>query len=222
MLSKLWNWRNPQNRLYLHRMLNLFAALVPYIAVLVGMYVFHNAWLTILLYHIGIVLLLMYRRPEDLWSRMWKGARSLWLIPGILGCALATPIIYFMWPWFEVPDLNLSAWLVRYGLGGWPWVCLIPYFSIVHPVLEEIHWRRISPEKVEGLCWQDFLFAGYHVLVLFQIIRVPWLIFIFVVLVGSSFCWRWSTLRFKGYGLAIITHGVADAAVIVGVQFLLI
>jgi hypothetical protein len=202
--------------------MNLLAALVPYIAVLAGMYVFHNAWLTILLYHAGIVAFLLYRKPRGLWRRMWAGTKSPLLLPCIFGCALAAPIIYFMWPWFEVPDLNLSEWLAHYGLKRWVWICLIPYFSIVHPVMEEIHWRSISPEKMTGLCWQDFLFAGYHVLVLFQIIRAPWLLFVFFILVGSSVFWRWTTSRFEGYGFSIITHAVADTGVVIGVQFLLI
>ena len=201
--------------------MKLFAALVPYIAILVGMYVFHSAWMAILLYHVGVVAFLLYQKPEKLGLRIWAGAKSLVLIPGVLACALAAPLVYFMWPWFAASESALPEWMAHYGLTDWAWLLLIPYFSLVHPVLEEVHWRRISPSSVNGICWQDLLFAGYHVLVLFQLLYWPWLFLVFGALVGSSVFWRWTAKRFGGYGLPILTHAVADAAVIAGVWFLL-
>ena len=201
--------------------MNLLAALVPYVAVLLGMYLFHNAWLTILLYHAGVIAFLLYRKPSGVWHRMWAGMKSPLLVPGILGCALAAPILYFMWPWFASSNPVLPAWMAHYGLSGLAWTLLIPYFSIVHPILEEVHWRGISPERITWICWQDFLFAGYHVLVLFQVIRAPWLFFVFSILLGSSVFWRWTVARYGGYGIAIASHVAADTAVIIGVQFLL-
>ncbi|MCK4565577.1 MAG: CPBP family intramembrane metalloprotease, partial [Verrucomicrobia bacterium] len=142
-------------------------------------------------------------------------------IPGVLVCIIAAPVVYFMWPWFSVSDSILPEWLARYGLRGWAWLLLIPYFSLVHPVLEEVHWRGISQDSTTGICWQDLLFAGYHVLVLFQLIRWPWLFLVFGVLAGSSVFWRWATSRSGGYGLSILTHAAADAAVVAGIHFLL-
>ncbi len=201
--------------------MNLAAALIPYAGVLLGMYVFHSAWLAILLYHAGIIAFLFYRKSEKPWQRMWAGMKFPLLVPGLIACAMAAPVVYFMWPWFSVSETVLPEWLARYGLTGWAWLLLIPYFSIVHPVLEEIHWRGISSDFAPSICWQDLLFAGYHVLVLFQLIRWPWLFLVFGVLAGSSVFWRWSAARFGGYGFPILTHAVADAAVVVGVIFLL-
>ena len=201
--------------------MNLIFALIPYIAIFLGMYVFHSGWMAILLYHVGVITYLLVRKPVDLWRRMWTGIKSPLLFPGILACALAAPIVYFMWALFAVSDTVLQEWMTLYGLTGWRWLLLMPYFSIVHPCMEEILWRGITSEKGIGLCWQDVLFAGYHILVLFQLIRAPWLIFVFVILVGSSIFWRWTANRFEGYGLAILSHAVADTAAIVGIFFLL-
>jgi membrane protease YdiL (CAAX protease family) len=164
---------------------------------------------------------LLYRRPGGLWRRLWAGWETPLLVPALVVCALAAPVVYFMWPWFAASGSILPEWLARYGLTGWAWLCLLPYFSIVHPILEEIHWRGISPGPVTGICRQDLLFAGYHVLVLFQPVRAPWLLLVFAVLAGSSVFWRWAAERFGGYGLPVLTHAVADAAVVVGVHFLL-
>ena len=201
--------------------MNWIASFLPYAAVLVGMYCFHSAWWAIGLYHIGIAGYVLWRKPPDLRRRILSGYPLVVLLPGIAVCALAAPVIYFMWPWFATGDGVLPEWMGRYGLTGRAWLLLIPYFSIVHPVLEEIHWRAIAPDRFRVLCLPDFLFAGYHVLVLFQLIRWPWLFLVFGVLTASSIFWRWTADRFGGYGVAILTHAVADAGVLIGVAFLL-
>ena len=199
--------------------MKLLAAFVPYLAVLIGMYAFHSAWLTILLYHLGALVFLLYSKPEGLCRRIWTGTKSPLLIPSMLACTLAVPIVYFMWPWFA--GSALPEWLAHYGLTGSAWLLLIPYFFLVHPIVEEVHWRGIDPDWFVWVCWQDLLFAGYHVLVLFQLIRWPWLVLIFGILTGSSIFWRWSAKKLGGYGLPILTHAVADAGVVIGVCFLL-
>ncbi|MDF7806555.1 hypothetical protein P4E94_03830 [Pontiellaceae bacterium B12219] len=201
--------------------MKLLAALVPYLAVLPGMQLLHSAWITILLYHAGILLFLVLRRPSNGWKTVWGGWRTPLLIPAVIVCAMAAPVIYFMWPLFQASEGILPEWLAFYGLSGLAWLLLIPYFSLVHPVLEEIHWRGIAPEQVKGFCWQDFMFAGYHILVLHELVFWPWLIMIFGILAGSSFFWRWTTERFGGCGLPVLTHAAADAGVVIGVWFLL-
>ncbi len=201
--------------------MNLLAALIPYVAVLIGMHGFHSAWLAIILYHLGIVATLV-RRSAGSFHRVFSGYRLAVLLPGVLVCALAAPVVYFIWPWLEASDGILRPWLERFGLVGWKWWLLVPYFSMVHPVLEELHWRGIAPRPFRRFCWQDLLFAGYHVQVLFQLVRWPWLVVVFAVLAASSVFWRWSAARFDGYGVAIATHAVADAAIMVAVVLLLI
>lgn len=201
--------------------MKLIAALLPYIAVLLGMTLLRNAWAAILLYHAGILLFLFLRKPSTLWKTVWGGQKTPLLIPGVIICAMAAPVVYFMWPLFQSSENILPEWLAQYGLTGWSWFLLLPYFSIIHPVLEEIHWRGIAPGRVKGFCWQDVLFAGYHVLVLHELIFWPWLFLVFGVLCVSSFFWRWAADKFGGYGLPVLTHAAADAGVVVGVCFLL-
>lgn len=202
-------------------MIRFLAALLPYVAVLIGMYVLSNAWLAMLLYHLGIMVFIFLRKSPAFSKTLWFGFDRVLTIPAILVCAMAAPIVYFLWPWFSVSDSILSDWLSLYGLTGFSWILLIPYFSIVHPVLEEIHWRNIAPKRFVWLCWQDLAFAGYHILVLFQLFHWPWLFLVFAVLTGSSAFWRWVAQRTGGYGLTILTHAVADAGVVTAVCFML-
>ena len=201
--------------------MNWMAALLPYFSVWIGLYILHSGWCALLLYHVGIIAFLIARRRRGVWQKIGRGAFGPILVPGVLACALAAPILYFMWPLFAVESPLLSDWLASYGLTGWAWGLLIPYFSVVHPLLEELHWREIAPERVRALCAQDLLFAGYHVLVLFQLVRAPWLVLVFAVLAASSFFWRWCAARFEGYAIPMATHAVADAAVLGGVIWLL-
>lgn len=202
-------------------MINLLAALVPYAAVLIGMYAFRSAWLSVLLYHLGVIAFMMIRRPSNPWKTLWAGTGNPLILPAVVVCALAAPVVYFMWPLFQPSETVLPEWMARFGLTGMAWLLFIPYFSIAHPILEEIHWRRLAPVRFVGLCWQDLLFAGYHIVVLCQLIYWPWLFLVFGILTGSSVFWRWAAARFGGYGLPVLTHAAADAGVVIAVHFLL-
>lgn len=202
-------------------LMKLIAAFVPYLAVLLGMTLFRNAWMALLLYHLGIIACFVMLKPRRIWEKMRAGWNAPLLLPAVGVCALAVPVVYFMWPFFESADGVLPEWLAQYGLTGWAWLLLIPYFSLIHPVLEEFHWRGIAPDSWRWLCWQDLLFAGYHVLVLYQLIYWPWLFLVFGVLVVSSVFWRWTAKEFGGYGVSILTHATADAGVIIAVCLLL-
>jgi membrane protease YdiL (CAAX protease family) len=171
----------------------------------------------VLLYHAGIVAFLLVRRPTNVIA----GIKNPLTLPGVLVCAMAAPVVYFLWPWLALSDGILPEWLAHYGLTGWSWWLFIPYFSLIHPILEEIHWRGLAPDGPAWLCWQDLLFAGYHVLVLLQLIHWPWLFMVFGVLTGSSVFWRWAVRRFGGYGLSILTHAAADTGVVIATAFLL-
>lgn len=202
-------------------MMKPLAAVVPYVAVWLGMMLFKSAWLAVLLYHFGIVLFLLIRRPADLKQKLIIGWRNRLTLPSVVACAMAAPVVYFLWPLFQMSETVLPEWMAQYGLTGWSWILLIPYFSIIHPVMEELHWREADPVDAPLLYWGDFLFAGYHVLVLHQLIFWVWLLPIFGILVGSSAFWRWTSRRFGGYALGILTHASADAGVMIGVCFLL-
>ena len=195
---------------------------LPYFSVLIGMFLFHSAWFAILLYHLGIVSFLIWKKPSGLWGRMFRGAKGPFLLSGIILCALAAPAIFWLWSWLVHPSVSLAEWLAQVGLVGWKWVLFIPYFSLIHPLLEEAFWRELSrTKKAKRICTEDLLFAGYHLLVLSELLNGFALGFVFFGLVGTSFVWRQMAIQQKGYGFSLITHIVADASILIGVVFLL-
>ena len=61
-----------------------------------------------------------------------------------------------------------------------------PYFGLVHPVLERVHW---SPLR-ERTPFAHPIFAGYHLLVLSSLLSVSWLLISFALLTTASFLCR--------------------------------
>jgi len=177
--------------------------LVPYIAVALFWCIWRNAWLALLAYHVQILF----------WSRTsWQGMRMpprcsvAWLV---LPAALAGPVVYLILPGITRSDV--SVWLASYQLSGDAFLFMIPYFGLVHPVLEQLHWQPLR----EQTAWAHAVFAGYHLLVLATLLTVPWLTLCFVVLAGSSVAWKRLARATRGVAVPALSHILADLGIIV-------
>ena len=165
--------------------------------------VFSNAWLAILAYHAQILFW---------WSRAPRNARgpderkTLFLA---FPFALAGPLLYFLLP--VITRTPLASWLSTYHLSGLSLVILIPYFGLVHPVIEQIHWHQLREETV----WAHPMFAGYHMIVLSSLLSLPWLLLCFVVLFLASLCWKYMAQITKGLVVPTISHILADLGIVV-------
>ena len=90
---------------------------------------------------------------------------------------------------------------------------LLPYFGLVHPWLEQLHWQ---PLRERG-AWAHLLFAGYHVWVLLALTSWPWLVFIFLLLAAVSWLWRTLTACAGNLIPAYLSHALADVGIVVAV-----
>lgn len=175
--------------------------LAPYLAVGIFWIGLQDAWLTVLAYHAQILLwtrgrvTLPWRRPDR------------WLL-ALLPFALAGPVLLLVLPWSAVTDL--SAWLAGYGLSGWALWAMVPYYGLVHPVLEQAHWAPLRRRTRLA----DLVFAAYHLLVLGTLLASPWLALLLVVLTGASATWRVLERRTGDGRLSVLTHLVADLGVV--------
>ena len=102
----------------------------------------------------------------------------------VVPSALAGPLLYFLLP--RMTRVDLSWWLADHRLSGAGFTVMVFYFGLVHPLLEQIHWAPLRESAPLG----HFAFAGYHMLVLYSLMKVPWLAACFVVLAAASpgFC----------------------------------
>lgn len=175
----------------------------PYIAVAVFWVGYQDAWLTILAYHAQILWWSRHRLGSVVEG--WNG-RSLLRVA--LPAVLFGPLVYLMLPY--VARLPVGEWLARYGLAGPSFALMVSYFSIVHPVLEQEHWAPLRQGSVTG----HAAFAGYHAVVLYTLLPPVWLAVTAGLLVLISVEWEHMTARNGGPAVALCTHVLGDAGII--------
>lgn len=176
--------------------------LAPYLAVLVFWCMLSNAWLAILAYHVQVLFWARGGIPKTL----WQGKRKFALLA--LPTVLAGPLLYVLLPYITQTDL--AVWLENHHLSRISFLLMIPYFGILHPILEQLHWAPLREETH----FSHVLFAGYHMLVLHSLLTPPWLLICFIVLTSASIAWQ-QMARHSGNILAPLTsHILADLSVI--------
>lgn len=183
----------------------LFRLLVPYVAVGIGWCLLGWGWQSLLAYH---VLILAGSRGR--WKGVFRGTSPGWLWASVAPCALAGLILFLLIP-VVAPDPALADWLVAHGIGERALLFFIPYFGLIHPMLEQVHWRDLRP-----VGWvAHAAFAGYHALVLGSLVEAPWLVAILIGLAVASWSWGWITQETGGLLIPIAGHSLADLGVIV-------
>lgn len=197
-----------------------FAPLIPYLAVLVGLYIFSSAWLSMLLYHAGMALVLWVSGSWRLGKQPAKLTEWLALLLVVAGSAAAGLVILTLWPVIKLVELSLSAELVALGLTGTVWTIFIFYYFTVNPILEELFWRGLLGQKTLRPTLTDVWFAGYHMLVLVQFARLPWVVASFLTLVAAAWFWQQLAHRSGGLTFPILSHAAADAGIIGAVWLL--
>lgn len=178
--------------------------LAPYVAVLVFWCWLQNAWLAILAYHAQVVIWLAIRQEQPHIALPSRRRQFLLALPTVI----PGPLLYVLLP--HVSRMPLGDWLTEYRCTGLALILMIPYVGVLHPALEQAHWsplRRATPVA-------HVLFAGYHVLVLYRFLTVPWLALCFVVLLTASAAWEALTRRTGSLAVPTLSHILADLGVI--------
>ena len=180
----------------------LLKLLAPYLAVGLFWCVLSNGWLAILAYHAQILL----------WSRRnpikWHGPTQRRMLLLAAPTLVAGPVLYFLLP--HITAMELSEWMRAYGLTGIALVIMIPYFGLLHPIIEQIHWSPLRDQTpLAHVC-----FAGYHVLVLSSLLTPVWTVLCFVLLVAASVLWQYLQKQTRSLWVPIASHVLADLSMI--------
>ncbi len=183
--------------------------LAPYFAVGIFWVGFSHGWLAILVYHVQILFWHRFGR----WIRVRKQENRIAQCATV-ACVLAGPVVYYLLPHIALVDL--AQWLAYYRLDGAAFFLMIPYFGIVHPVLEQLHWHRLRSETG----WAHIAFAGYHVVVLSRLLPVAWLVLVCLVLIAVSWLWKRTGSSVRGRWVCACSHMVADVGVMLAVLWL--
>ena len=202
-------------------MLKRISVIVPYAAVLVGLYILKNAWISIGLYHLGITVFLIADDRNHFRKRICMGFNSIMAAVGAVTSAMIFPIIFFLWGLMQLESTPLNSTLAKFGLHGTSWLLFMIYFSTVQPVLEELYWRGYLEGNHKYFSWTDLAFAGYHILVLVWFIKLPWLIITFIVLAAAACIWRHIASKLDGLMVPLISHIVADISIVTATYVLI-
>lgn len=191
-------------------------AVLPYAAVLVGLYGLRSAWGSMLAYHMGALLLLS--RSAD-WSALARGWRPRVGLPLVALCALVGPALYIGFPLVS-PETDLSAELARVGIAEAGLLPFAIYYCLVNPWLEEVVWRGRVANSRRRPSALDLAFAGYHFFVLLKFVSPLWALLAVVVLALVAGIWRRTAADTGGLAVPALAHAVANVSLMWGTYLL--
>jgi membrane protease YdiL (CAAX protease family) len=196
--------------------MKLLTPLSPYLAVGIGMFWFHQAWVALLGFHFVIVLSLLLAKPHLSIKVLFKSNDFRWVILSVLLCGSSGVSLYVFWSTFEVVT-DLPAQIKSLGLTSSTWPVFITYFVLVNPLIEEYFWRGYLGNPTKRLYISDFLYSGFHGLVLMNKMQAGAIIFSLIVLVITGWFWRQVARADGGLLAPVLGHMAADFTILVAV-----
>lgn len=190
--------------------------LLPYLAVAIGLFWVRSAIVTLLAFHASILLALWLARPQIPVRMLFQSKSFTCSLLSILLGGSSGVSLYLLWPYFGViPDL--SADLETLGLTAPTWIPFIAYFVLINPLLEEYFWRGHLGSATRGLFVSDFLYAGFHALLLINRVRTISILYSLIVLVLAGWFWRQLARADKGLLAPVLGHMAADFTILMAV-----
>jgi hypothetical protein len=184
-----------------------------YLAVWAGLFLFKSAWLTLIGFHVAILLALALIRPNIPINILFKSKSPKWILISVFFCSTSGIGLYLLWNVFDVAH-DLPAQLQSIGLNLSSWLPFIAYFSLVNPCLEEYFWRGVFWSDTKKLTVIDAVFAGYHALVLWGRVHALSILFAVIILTSAGWLWRQFTREDGGLLAAVLGHMAADFSIL--------
>ncbi len=195
-----------------------FAAILVYLAVGIGLFWFHRAWVALLEFHFVIVLSLLLAGPKVPLAILFKSRDIGWIFLSILLCGSSGISLYFLWPSFGAAS-KLPAQVGSLGLTKSTWPVFIAYFAFVNPFIEEYFWRGYLGNSTNGLYISDFVYAGFHALILIGNVQTSSIIYSLIVLVLAGWFWRQIAREDQGLLAPVLGHMAADFTILMAVYW---
>jgi len=192
------------------------APLLAYLTVGIGLFVFHSAWGALLGFHVAITISLLIARPKLPVTILFKSTNFKWILLSILICGSSGITLYFLWDKFRFAS-DLSAQIKALGLTSSNWLTFIAYFALVNPFIEEYFWRGYFGNSSKSLYLYDFIYSGFHGLILFGKVQSYSIIFALSVLVFAGWFWRQIAREDHGLLAPVFGHMVADFTILMAV-----
>lgn len=194
--------------------LKIAGVMSPYLAVILGVFVFKNGIFAVLLYHLILLICIVGLNRSKTVKLLISGFHRH-IGPLIcLGGLLPGAVIFFLWPYAKQQTVDIAQLMESVNLSSISFAVFALYSCLVNPFLEESFWRGCFKPKSWLPGPIDVLFAGYHAVVMIPVVKPIFVILSFLALAFVGWIFR-IIYRFTG-GLAIplLTHIVADIAIL--------
>lgn len=196
------------------------APIPAYLAVGLGLFQFHSAWAALLGFHFAILLSLLIARPEISVAVLFRNTKIKWVILSILLCGSSGITLYLLRDYFGFAS-DLSLQTESLGLTSITWVPFIAYFALVNPFVEEYFWRGYLGHQTKSLHLSDFVYAGFHALVLFGKVSPGAILFGLMVLVIAGWFWRQIAREDGGLLAPVLGHMAADCTILIAAYLMI-
>lgn len=194
------------------------APILVYLVVSVGMFYFQDAWGALIGFHIAIVLSLCIAKPAIPIKTLSTGNSLKWLLIMVPLCASTGLTLYLLWEKFGVTG-DIPTRVEALGLNASNWVTFIAYFTLVNPLVEEYFWRGYLGSNTRNLAASDFLYSGFHGLILWNKVPPIMILCSLAVLVLAGWFWRQIARIDGGLRVPVAAHMTADLAILLAVYW---
>jgi len=178
----------------------------------VGLLIFHNAWVAIFSYHIGMLIMLLLSKPGIPVKQLFKSSNCRIPVMTTTVGAMGGMLLYFLWPWLSVPN-DINAYTRNIGLTEETWPLFLAYFVFVNPLIEEYYWRGYLGSSIKRIELNDLLFSGYHLIVIAGKMDIVWLVIVFFIISIGAWFWRQVNRLSQGLLPSMVSHVAGDISV---------
>ena len=192
------------------------ASLSTYLAIGIGLFVFHSAWGALLGFHAVVLISLLIARPNIPVKILFTSKHIKWIVLSVLLCGSSGVTVYYFWGYFDfAPDIAQQIAALGLNIKNWPF--FIAYFTMVNPFLEEFFWRGYLGSESKSPHTSDFLYAGFHGLILIHKTGIFSVVFALALLVIAGWFWRQLYREDTGLLAPVLGHMAADLTILFAV-----